>query len=257
MPVAQLDCRPVQVMLAVEDLGGSVAFYQEAFGLDYKVARRTEHHESQAFVFGEYGRDSFFLLWLLADPARPDRPGQSNFSFLVDDVDTVHERALTAGATEVAAPRDLEGMPRSSRVRDPSGNWVGLAQGWPGTSGCRPVQVMLAVDDLGASIAFYHDAFGLDYKVARRTEHHEGQAFVIGEYGKDNFFLLWLLADPARPDRPGQSNFSFLVGDVDKVHERALTAGATEVAAPRDLEGMPRSSCLRDLSGNWVGLAQG
>ena len=123
------DCRPVQIKIAVDDLASSVAFYQEAFGLSYQVARRTSRDESSAFVFGEYGSDSFFLLWLLADRERRDRPGTSNFSLLVDDLDGLHARALAAGATEVVPPHDAEGMPRSSGVTDPSGNWIGLAQG--------------------------------------------------------------------------------------------------------------------------------
>jgi predicted enzyme related to lactoylglutathione lyase len=121
--------RPVQLKLAVDDLAASLEFYREAFGLTYEVARRTQHHNSSAFVFGEYGTDSFFLLWLLDDPDRRDRPGTSNFSLLVDDVDAVHARALAAGATEIVAPHDAEGMPRTSGVLDPSGNWIGLAQG--------------------------------------------------------------------------------------------------------------------------------
>jgi len=129
MHAGQSGCRPVQIKIAVDDVPSSVAFYQEAFGLNYEVARRTQHHDSSAFVFGEYGRDNFFLLWLIDDPGRPDRPGTSNFSLLVDDVDKVHGRALAAGATEVVPPHDAEGMPRSSGVRDPSGNWIGLAQG--------------------------------------------------------------------------------------------------------------------------------
>jgi predicted enzyme related to lactoylglutathione lyase len=120
--------RPVQIKIAVDDLASSVRFYAEAFGLDYEVARRTHDHESSAFVFGEYGRDDFFLLWLLDDPGRRDRPGITNFSLLVDHVDRAHARALAAGATEVVPPHDAEGMPRSSGVRDPTGNWIGLAQ---------------------------------------------------------------------------------------------------------------------------------
>jgi DNA-binding transcriptional MerR regulator len=129
MPVVQSGCRPVQIKLAVDDVESSVAFYQQAFGLNYEVARRTQHHEGSAFVFSEYGQADFFLLWLLDDAERFDRPGTSNFSLLVDDVDQIHTRALSAGATEVFAPRDLEGMPRNSTVKDPSGNWIGLAQG--------------------------------------------------------------------------------------------------------------------------------
>ena len=129
MPAGQSRCRPVQIKLSVENGESSVAFYKQAFGLDYEVARRTEHYDASAFVFGEYGRDDFFLLWLIDDPDRFDRPGTSNFSLLVEDVDEMHARALAAGATEVVAPHDAQGMPRSSGVRDPSGNWIGLAAG--------------------------------------------------------------------------------------------------------------------------------
>ncbi len=129
MSVVQSGCRPVQIKIAVEDRESPVAFYQEAFGLNYEVARRTQHYDTNAFVFGEYGRDTFFLLWLVDDPDRVDRPGTSNFSLLVDDLDKVHASALAAGATEVAAPHDAQGMPRSLGVKDPSGNWIGLAQG--------------------------------------------------------------------------------------------------------------------------------
>jgi hypothetical protein len=69
--------------------------------------------------------------------ARIGVPGPSNFSLLVEDLDAYHARALTAGATEVAAPFDAEGMPRSSgegmprssAVLDSSGNRIGSAQG--------------------------------------------------------------------------------------------------------------------------------
>jgi DNA-binding transcriptional MerR regulator len=87
MPVVQAGCRPVQIKIAVEDSASSFAFYQEAFWLNYEVARRTDHDERSAFVFGEYGQDNFFLLWLLDDPSRFDPPGTANFSFLVEDVD--------------------------------------------------------------------------------------------------------------------------------------------------------------------------
>jgi predicted enzyme related to lactoylglutathione lyase len=128
MSAAPSVCRPVQLRRAVNDLAASVAFYREAFGLTYEVARRTRPHNSSALMFGKHGRDSFFLLWPLDDPDRRDRPGTSNFSLLVDDVDPVDARALAAGATEVVAPHDVEGMPRSSGVKDPSGNWIRLAQ---------------------------------------------------------------------------------------------------------------------------------
>ncbi len=256
MPTVQSGTRPVQIRLAVDDPSAAVEFYQEAFGLRYEVARRTRTGDHSTFMFGEYGRDDFFLLWLLG-PDRCDRPGPARFSLLVEDLDACHARALAAGATEVAAPFDAEGMPRSSAVQDPSGNRIGLAQGWPSfRAGARPVQIMLAVDDPSAAVDFYQEAFDFRYEVARRTTNGDHSGFIFGEYGRDDFFLLWLLG-PERSDRPGRSNFSLLVEDLDAYHARALAAGATELAAPFDAEGMPRSSAIEDPSGNRIGLAQG
>jgi predicted enzyme related to lactoylglutathione lyase len=145
-------------------------------------------------------------------------------------------------------------MPRNSAIRDLSGNWIGLFQGWTGP---RPVQIMIAVEDAERSAAFYEEAFGLRATIARRTKEADYPAFTFGEYRRDDFFLMWLLDDADRLDWPDTSNFSFLVDDLEAVHQRALAAGAIEVAGPHDTEGMPRSSRIKDLSGNWIGLAQG
>jgi hypothetical protein len=40
----------------------------------------------------------------------------------------VHQRAIAAGGTEMIAPRDMVGMPRSSTVIDPGNNLVNLYQ---------------------------------------------------------------------------------------------------------------------------------
>jgi DNA-binding transcriptional MerR regulator/uncharacterized glyoxalase superfamily protein PhnB len=254
MPATQTGCRPVQFMIAVEDKQRSVAFYQALIRGRYDVAQRTGHGDYSSFIFGEYGRDDFFLLWLLDDHERIDLPGRSDFGLLVDDLDAAHHRALAAGAAEAIAPRRAEGMPRHSAVTDPSGNWVWL---FDGGKGCRPVQLMIAVEDASAAAAFYQDAFGLRYQVGRRTREKEYSALIFGEYGRDDFFLLWLLDDAGRVDWPGPANFSLLVEDLDASHERALAAGAAEVTGPHDTEGMPRNSEVRDPSGNWIGLVQG
>jgi DNA-binding transcriptional MerR regulator len=129
MPALQAGCRPSQIKIAVNDVDASVAFYVKAFGFRYDVVQRTEQADYSAFIFGEYGQDSFFLLHLLAGQDRMDLPGQSTFGLLVEDLDTYHSRAVEAGATEAVAPHELEGMPRCSAVRDPSGNWIWLYQG--------------------------------------------------------------------------------------------------------------------------------
>jgi predicted enzyme related to lactoylglutathione lyase len=47
----------------------------------------------------------------------------------VDDLDTVHRRALDAGASEIHPPMEFEWKPRTSIVDDPSGNRLALVQG--------------------------------------------------------------------------------------------------------------------------------
>ncbi|HEX7165853.1 MAG TPA: MerR family transcriptional regulator [Acidimicrobiales bacterium] len=120
--------RPVQLKLAVDDVDAGLTFYQEAFGFHYDVTRRTGDAEYSSFVFSQYGEADFFLLHLVC-PEEGDRPGATTFGLLVEDLTEAHQRAIAAGATEVMAPRDLEGMPRTSAVKDPSGNWIWLYQG--------------------------------------------------------------------------------------------------------------------------------
>jgi predicted enzyme related to lactoylglutathione lyase len=120
-------CRPCQIKIAVKDKPAAAAFYQEAFGLRHAVIRRAGDAEYHGFMFGEYGRDDFFLLNLVEDD-NLDLPGPSTFGLLVDDLDTYHARAVAAGATETVKPHDPVGMPRCSAVRDPSGNLVWLYQ---------------------------------------------------------------------------------------------------------------------------------
>ena len=129
MPAPLTGTRPAQIKIAVDDLATSRAFYQDAFAMRYEVIRRTEEQDYSSFMFGDYGQEGFFLLVLVDDAERLDRPGPSTFGLLVDDLTAAHARALAAGGTELVAPRDAQGMPRNSAVKDPSGNWIWLYQG--------------------------------------------------------------------------------------------------------------------------------
>lgn len=128
MPSALTGCRPVQIKLAVRDRTTTIAFYRDAFDMRYEVTRRTEDEEHSSFLFGDYGDAGFFLIHLV-DQTDVDCPGRSTFGLLVDDLDVRHAAAVAAGGTEAIAPRDLDGMPRCSAVKDPSENWICLYQG--------------------------------------------------------------------------------------------------------------------------------
>jgi len=69
----------------------------------------------------------------------PDRAGQTapedmrrtGFRYTtiqVDKVDSVHARAVAAGATQAAAPQTLGETARISFLKDPHGNWMELSQ---------------------------------------------------------------------------------------------------------------------------------
>ena len=126
------DPRPARLVIAVDDLSGCASFYRDAFGVPHEDA----DDGCARFSYGA-PEDAFELRLLAARHGVSDGasggasggPGRANFSFLVDDLDAVHRRALAAGGTQIAGPHDTEGMPRNSAITDPSGNWLGLAQG--------------------------------------------------------------------------------------------------------------------------------
>jgi DNA-binding transcriptional MerR regulator len=127
--VVTAGCVPVQIKIAVSDAAAAVEFYRAAFGMEYEVTRRTDEEEYSGFVFGEYGQPGFFLIHLIEDPTDFDRLGPSAFGLLVEDLDAVHKQAIAAGAAEAMPPRQAQGMPRSSAVKDPDDNIVWLYQG--------------------------------------------------------------------------------------------------------------------------------
>lgn len=128
MPTIRTTAAPVQLKIGVADKDRAQRFYEGAFGLTERVIRHTDTTDYSGFQFGEYGQPGFFLL-LLVDGTDFDHPGRSTFGLLVPDLDTTHQRALAAGATEAVPPTEAEGMPRASAICDPDGNWIWLYQG--------------------------------------------------------------------------------------------------------------------------------
>lgn len=111
-----------------DDVDEAITFYEHAFGLHYDITRRTDDGDYSSFVFSKYGERDLSLIHRL-DESALDRLGRTTFGLLVDDLDAAHELALSAGATEVVKPEEPQGMPRTSAVQDPSGNWIWIYQG--------------------------------------------------------------------------------------------------------------------------------
>ena len=114
----------------------------------------------------------------------------------------------------------------------------------------RPVKIGLVVSDLNRSIEFYQAAFEFRWMP-------EIWSFQIGQYPRDDFFLISLNDPQPGEDRPvGAGHFGYTVADVDSTHRRALGAGATEWYPPQDNGGAPRSSGIHDPDGNRIELFQ-
>ncbi len=120
-PRPPAEARPVQIMLAVQDRDRLIDFYRTVFGWEFNDG-------ISSFTLGAYHTSSFFLVtienWNGGNPAC--------FGLLVDEVDSVHRRAVEAGATEISEPADYARKPRSSVIDDLSGNRIQLAQGSAG-----------------------------------------------------------------------------------------------------------------------------
>ncbi len=127
MPTIPTTVALVQLKIGVTDKDRARRFYEEAFGLAEQVIRHTDDADYAGFQLGEYGKPGFFLLFLL-DDTEFDHPGRSTFGLLVPDLDATHQRAIQAGGTETVPVTTPEGMPRTSAVNDPDGNWIWLYQ---------------------------------------------------------------------------------------------------------------------------------
>lgn len=120
---------PDYIVLIVEDLDRSLAFYTEVLGMTLK-------HRAEAFAQLETGATRLALFTRAAmsvtldiklkAPA-DDAPG-FELGFKVDDVDAAYQELLDNGAPNVIAPTTRPWGQRTAYVRDPDGHLIELAQ---------------------------------------------------------------------------------------------------------------------------------
>jgi DNA-binding transcriptional MerR regulator len=121
-------CRIVEINLGADDLDAARAFYEAVFSVEFAEEQHGDGAPHIYAAFGSWPSDEFFLLNISAATRDPFRAGRADFGFLVDDLDAVHERAVSAGGTEMSPPAAVSGMPRTSTIVDPAGNVVNLYQ---------------------------------------------------------------------------------------------------------------------------------
>jgi lactoylglutathione lyase len=120
---------PDYIVIIVEDLDRSLAFYTEVLGIPLK-------HRAEAFAQLETGATRLAIYTREAmsttlgiDLKAPlkDAPG-FELGFKVDDVDEAFRELRDNGAPEVIAPTDRPWGQRTAYVRDPDGHLIELAQ---------------------------------------------------------------------------------------------------------------------------------
>jgi lactoylglutathione lyase len=121
------------VILYVQDVAASLAFYEQAFGLT-----RRFFHDDNGKAYGELDtgatRLSFVSLALANDSLQPEpvpasraNPPQAiEIAFVTSEVKAAYEHALTAGALAVLPPRTKPWGQVVAYVRDPDGHLVEL-----------------------------------------------------------------------------------------------------------------------------------
>ena len=120
--------------------------------------------------------------------------------------------------------------------------------------------VVLYVQDVAASLAFYEEAFGL---TRRFFNDDKGKAYGELETGAARlaFYSLELARTqfpeftPASPDKPPLGfEIALVTADVPALFARAVKAGATVVSEPATKPWGQTTACVRDKDGHIVSL---
>jgi lactoylglutathione lyase len=118
------------VILFVEDLERSMAFYGDVIGVPFRLeGDGYVEFATQGARFGLYDRNRLEEL-TGQGPEPPGHPG-GEVVFLVEDVDTEAARLREAGATILTGPVDRPWGHRTVHVLDPDGFVVELAEEIP------------------------------------------------------------------------------------------------------------------------------
>lgn len=120
---------PDYIVLIVEDLERSLAFYTQVLGIPLK-------HRAEAFAQLETGETRLALFTrdamaeTLGMPLQVPQQNAPGFElgFKVDNIDEAFRELREKGAPEVIAPTDRPWGQRTAYVRDPDGHLIELAQ---------------------------------------------------------------------------------------------------------------------------------
>ncbi|HEV2204942.1 MAG TPA: VOC family protein [Candidatus Acidoferrales bacterium] len=233
--------------LVVRNAAAFIEFLQAAFG--GKERFRAPAGPGGKIMHAEVEVGNAVVELADANPKFPSAP-QALHLYVREAVDEVFSRAVSAGATAIHPPQDMEWGDRMGTVRDAFDNiwYVSMPKGWtPGPEGLRAIQPYLHLRGADWMITFLEQAF--DAKAEGVAKSEEGNVLhatiQIGD---------WTLeVDEAHAQaQPMPGHFHLHVPDADALYARAMAAGAASIEAPSD-KPYGRSGGVRDPFGNsWI-----
>lgn len=122
------------------------------------------------------------------------------------------------------------------------------------TASLQLMEVILRVEDVEATVAFYRDVFEMEFQ----PDDHNGALPLHydacgGSWDPDGFFMFTIF--PAT-DQPTRTNVGFGVPDLDETWRRAQERNVKEIAPPTDSGYTPRQAIFEDNAGNRVNVYQ-
>jgi PhnB protein len=238
--------RTVTPYIVVNDVPGLIDFTERAFGAT-EDARTTG---SGAGLHAEVQIGDSKLMIGGGSPQHSWRgdPLTAAFHIYVPDVDAVFARAVQAGATVIQQPADMEYGERSGGVTDPFGNvwYIATAKGPRHIpEGLHTVTVYLHPHRADPLIAFMRRAFEAEelekYASPDGIVHHAKVR--IGDSSIE-------MGEAHGPYQPMPTRFYLYLPNVDATYQRAIDAGATSIAPPKDQPYGERVAGVKDVFGN-------
>jgi PhnB protein len=167
----------------------------------------------------------------------------------VPDADSVHARAVAAGAETLSGPTDQPYGDREACVKDPFGNHWYIATHRSGRryapEGLRTVTPYLHPRGAGKLIEFLKAAFGAE--VRERAASSGG----VVEHAKLRIGdSIVEVGEAHGPWGPMPMMIHLYVPDADALYRSAMAAGAASISVPADQPYGDRVAGIRDPSGN-------
>jgi PhnB protein len=232
--------------LVAEDGPALLDFAKQAFGAEETMRAETP----MGGVHGEVRIGDSMLMMGGAIPGRKF-PGSFHPNALhvyVEDADAVVKKAVAAGATLVAAPRDQDYGERSGTVKDKAGNFWYIAT-QKGESyvpkGLHSVNAYLHPLRAEPLIGFLKRAFGAQEQAKYTTP----DGVVVHAQIRVGDSVIEM-GEAHGKYEPIPAMFYLYVPNVDDVYKTAVAAGATSFQEPADQFYGDRSAGVKDNFGN-------